>query len=270
MRRPVFLLLLALLPFAPAAGQAGAVKMGFFQSSAIWYGPSFANMVKAIGAGRVDPGSGVHVAYAPKTKKGWGWGYPARLDAALMGVAYLSPAKSKPFAEMPPEREVVAGIDYVSGVDVPRVMGAGWGRKYDTSVALHAAVAGGALPFHEISKSMAKFYNLDGVVPGHYWLRPICCTPVPPCCPCPCPCPDPSPFPNLRGKSPPPDMHGMKPWPEKAFSDGVKLTLNAENLGPIVDDAMRKLAIKYSGFRKEYIASGSVKLEPRIKAEPLK
>ena len=278
MKCSVCLFLSALLWFAPVSGQAGGLKLGFFGSPAGGYTASFSDVAKAVGAIKVKFGAGVHVPSALKMEPGRHAKYAALLDGVFTGVTAVTSATAKSLEQMRQEPGIVAWIDHGSWVSVPPAVRVKLGRQDDPSIALDEVFAAAPLRTLGIWKSVAKFWKAYDVPASFYWLRPICCTPLPPCCrpppspSCPCPCPEPLPFGDLRGKYVPPGGHVamMKALGAKVLPYGVKLTLNAENFGPVVDDAMRKLATQYPGFRNEYIASGSGKLEPRLKAERLK
>ena len=264
MKRPALLLLVILPWFAPVSGQADGVKMGFFQSPANWYGQSFLGMAKARGATQIVPGNGFHVAHAAALEPKWQTEHLTVLNPAFASSAYRSSGVPKTFAEVRQAHRMATKVDFVSWMSAPSAKGFKLGPKHSLPVTRYTGL--NFLPYLT-SESMAKYYEQDDVVVPDYGLQPICCTPPPPCCPapCPCPCPCPCPIPWLSG-----DTHILKPWLGKTLPYGVKLTLNAEKLGPIVDDAMRKLATKYRGFKDEYIASGPVKLEPQPMTQPRK
>lgn len=270
MRRSVFLFLSALLWSAPVPSQAGGLKVTYFASLAGGY-PAVSSVMA---------GSGSYVSHAPIIGLGWQANYSTVLDGVSTGAKFVAFATSMPMGDMLQMQGGLAEMDFGFGVSVLSVAGFRPGRQSTSRFPFEEILAATTLRTSVNSKSMVKFGKAYDSAAARYFLQPVCSTPLPPCCcpPCPCPCPCPCPYfwppplSDLRGKYIPPWGHVpmMKAMGAKVLPHGVRLTLNTENLGPVVDDAMRKLATQYPGFKNEYIASGSGKLEPRPKMERLK
>lgn len=152
----------------------------------------------------------------------------------------------------------LAGGNAVSSHDLTKATGAIESTLDIPLIGVYAAPGGMIYSPPVTPKLWEKLLNLHDFFTPLYSLRPVCPAPLPQCCfPCcpyprccfpPCPprpCPDSLPFGELSGKSVP-------RW------------------GHLVNDAMWNLAAQYEGFRNEYIASGSDKLEQRLQMKGLK
>ena len=208
---------------------------------------------------------------ASMSSSGYQANFSTVLDGVSTGAKFVFFAASKPMGDMLEKQGSIAEIDFGFEVPVTSVAGFKPGRQYKPRTPFDVILAATTLRTSVNSKSMAKFGKAYESAAARYFLPPVCPTPLPPCCfpPCPCPCPrpcqEPLPFGDLGGKYVPSWWHApmMKTLGAKVLPHDVKLTLNAKNLGPVADYAMRNLAAQYEGFRNEYSASGSGKLEQR-------